>query len=215
MYSEVIRISSSNEGDLCGSLTSRGWCGSDDAALVRQCGQGDTDALKELALRYESPLFRFLRHQMNSVEDAEEAVLEVFVRVWLHAARFRFQASVSTWLYRIAANIARDAYDRRKVRPQTVPSDTCESARLAIGDAAMEAQARLESADRSRVLQQALAALDSNDRLVLVLYYLEERDYKEMQVITGWIYPVLKTRLVRARVRLRARMKELGFEAIL
>ncbi|MBC8137596.1 MAG: sigma-70 family RNA polymerase sigma factor [Fibrella sp.] len=215
MHSEVISISSSNDNGLCEASSWRSRCAADDANLIRQCGRGDKDALKELAQRYESPLFRFLLHQMGSVEDAEEAVLEVFVRVWLHAGSFRFQASVSTWLYRIAANIARDAYDRRKARPQTAPPDAYDLARHAVGDAAAEAMERLESADRSRILQQALALLDANDRLVLVLYYLEERDYKEMQTITGWIYPVLKTRLVRARVRLRGRMKELGFEAIL
>lgn len=213
MHSEVLRIASSNEGDTTDVSRWQDRSVAADADLLRQCGQGDEAALKELAHRYQAPLFRFLLRLLGSAEDAEEAALEVFVRVWLHARNFRHQASVATWLYRIATNIARDAHSHRQVRPQTAPADAYEMARHAIGDAEAEALARLESAERSRILQQALALLDSNDRLVLVLYHLEGREYAEMQAITGWVYPVLKTRLVRARVRLRRRMKDLGFEA--
>ena len=185
-----------------------------DADLVRRCGRGDQAALEELARRFQAPLFRFLLRLMGSAEDAEEAALEVFVRVWRHAGGFGHRASVSTWLYRIAANLARDAHARRLARPQTAPLDDRELARCAAGDAEAEALARLEGEERSRTLRRALDALGADDRLVLVLYYLEGRDYGEMQAITGWVYPVLKTRLVRARLRLRARCKELGFEGM-
>ena len=62
----------------------------------------------------------------------------------------------------------------------------------------------LEREDQYRLLQSALALLNETDRLLLVLYYFEESSYEEMQEISGLSYKVLKTRLSRARQRLRA-----------
>lgn len=212
---DVMSIAPTNNGSsVCGSTHGRSLHAATDADLVRRCGQRDQAALEELTQRFQAPLFRFLLRLMGSPEDAEEAALEVFVRVWLYAGKFRHQSSVSTWLYRIAANIARDAHAHRRARPETAPAHAYDLAKYAAGDAEAEALAHLESEERSRILAQALAMLNSTDRLVLVLYYLEGRDYAEMQAITGWVYPVLKTRLVRARIRLRGRLKELGFEAM-
>src|SRR5262249_44127320 len=89
-----------------------------DEALLRLCAGGDTAALEELVRRYQTPLHRFLARLMGSPDDAEEAALDVFVRVWQHAPRFQYRAKVATWLYRIAVNIAHDAHSRRKARPQ-------------------------------------------------------------------------------------------------
>jgi RNA polymerase sigma-70 factor (ECF subfamily) len=204
--------------NLRGAPQERRLCSVSDADLVRLCRGKDReaqDALMELTRRFQAPLFRFLLRLMGSKEDAEEAALEVFVRVWQHSGNFRHQASVSTWLYRIAANIARDHHSRRLVRPQSQSWDTCSPSQLTSSNAETEAINRLHQGERTRILLQALETLSPDDRLVLVLYYLEQQEYAEMQAVTGWIYPVLKTRLVRARIRLRARLKDLGFEEAL
>lgn len=153
--------------------------------------------------RHRDVLFCFLCRLLDSREDAEEAVQDVFVRAWQHAARFENRARVATWLYRIAVNIARDMQARRRARPQTTSSAVDEQAQIVFGDAESAALEHLESTERRSALERALRRLDSNDRLLLVLYYLEERPYPEMQTITGVSYPILKMRLTRARRRLR------------
>lgn len=174
-----------------------------DEALLRLCAEGQNSALEELVRRYQTPLHRFLYRLMGSSEDAEDGVVEVFVRAWQHASRFQYRARVATWLYRIAVNIARDAHSRRKSQPEEVWPEAHRLPQSAIGNAEDDALRLLEREDQSRALQRALERLSPGDRLLLVLYYLEERDYSEIQAITGLSYTVLKTRLARARRRLR------------
>ena len=177
--------------------------GLSDEDLLRHCAGGDGAALQALVRRYQPRLYRFLYRLLGSPEDAEEAALDVFVRAWQHAPRFQHRARVATWLYRMAVNIAHDARDRRKVRPRTTSPEAGDWARGAVGDAEQVALSHLEREDQSRALQRALQALSAGDRLILVLYYLEDRPYGEIQAITNLSYTVLKTRLTRARHRLR------------
>lgn len=177
--------------------------GASDEALLQQCAEGDSAALQELVRRYQAPLYRFLLRMLGSAEDAEEAALDVFVRAWQHAPRFQYRARVATWLYRIAVNIARDMHSRRMARPQETRPDSYDLAQAAIGSAEDDALHRLEREDRAHALHAAMERLSDSDRLLLVLYYFEERDYDEIQAITQLSYTVLKTRLARARKRLK------------
>ncbi|HSV75112.1 MAG TPA: sigma-70 family RNA polymerase sigma factor [Chthonomonadales bacterium] len=182
-----------------------------DDELIRLCSRGEQAALAELARRYQTPIYRFLLRMTGSHEDAEECALDVFVRAWRHAARFEFRCRVGTWLYRIAANIARDAYSRRKCRPQEPWPSELDLARMATGSAEEDALAGLDRERLASALNAALSKLKPIDRTVLVLYYLEQRDYDEIQQITELSYSVLKTRLARARRRLRVEMEKSEF----
>jgi RNA polymerase sigma-70 factor, ECF subfamily len=177
-----------------------------DEELLQLCADRHSAALEELVKRYQAPLYRFLLRMLGSPEDAEEAASDVFVRAWQHAPRFQYRAKVATWLYRIAVNIARDAYSRKKARPQEAWPETYELAQMGIGSAEEDALTRLDRAERSKALDRALDRLSDSDRTILVLYYFEEREYDEIQAITGLSYTVLKTRLARARRRLRILM---------
>lgn len=174
-----------------------------DEDLLRLCAEGESAALRELTRRYQGPLYRFLARLMGSEEDAEEAALEVFVRAWRNAPRFQYRAKVATWLYRIAVNIARDAHSRKQARPKEVWIESNELQHLSVGSAEEDALRRVQRQEQSASLRQALEKLSPDDRLILVLYYLEDREYEEIQEITGLSYTVLKTRLARARRRLR------------
>lgn len=178
-----------------------------DEELLRLCADGRSPALQELVRRYQAPLYRFLTRLMGSEQDAEDAALEVFVRAWKNAPRFQFRARVSTWLYRIAVNIARDAHSRRQARPKEVWIEANEVRNLSLASAEEDALKRVERDTQSVALKQALLRLSADDRLILMLYYLEDREYEEIQEITGLSYTVLKTRLARARRRLRKWME--------
>jgi len=172
--------------------------------LLRLCGEGDRRGLEELVRRYQSQLFSFLYRLTGSYEDAEEATLEVFLRAWRTASGFQYRARVATWLYRIAVNIARDLYSRKKARPQEPwPEDEDVAASLAVGSAEEEALDALTRDETRRQLVAALDKLSASDRELLVMYYLQQMDYDEITEVTGLSYTVLKTRLARARQRLR------------
>ncbi len=184
-----------------------------DEELLKLCAEGESAALRELVRRHQAPLYRFLYRLMGSEEDAEEAVSDVFVRAWRNAARFQYRAKVGTWLYRIAVNIARDAHSRKKARPREVWIEANEVRHLSSGSAEDDAVKNVHRAEVSVVLKRALEHLSSDDRLILVMYYLEEAEYSEIQAVTGLSYPVLKTRLARARKRLRHWMERETQEA--
>ncbi len=176
-----------------------------DLALVRRCAGGDPAALREIVRRHQGALFGFLAQMLGSREDAEEALQDVFLRVWQQAGRFEGRSAFSTWLYRVAANVARDALRHRRSRVLPVP--LTESSMSAAPDPQGLALEGLEREGNSGRLRQALGALRPDDRLVLVLYYMEEMSCREICAVTGHSSPVLKVRLLRARRRLRGVME--------
>ena len=186
-----------------------------DEQLLKYCAEGESAALRELVRRHQAPLYRFLYRLMGSEEDAEEAVSDVFVRAWRNAGRFQYRAKVGTWLYRIAVNIARDAHSRKKSRPREVWIEANEVRHLSSESAEVDAVKNVHRAEMSSALKKALDRLSADDRLILVMYYLEEAEYSEIQAVTGLTYPVLKTRLARARKRLRHWMERETQEASL
>lgn len=182
--------------------------GVSDEDLLRRCAGGDASALEELVRRYQSQVFGLLYRLTGSYEDAEEATLEVFTRVWRTAPTFQYRARVATWLYRIAVNLARDLHSRKKARPQEpMPTEEEAPAYLSVESAEEQALDVVASEETACQLREALDALAPADRELIVLYYLEDRDYDEIRAITGLSYTVLKTRLARARQRLRRQLE--------
>lgn len=180
---------------------------SSDEELLRLCARGADAALEELVRRYQPQIARLLSRLLGSREDVEEALLSVFLQTWQHAPRFRYRARVSTWLYRIAINLAHDIQKQRSRQPQRAMNEQIDAAR-AQGNAEEEALRRLRQEEQARSLQRALDQLPAIDRTILVLYYYEQMDYEEIQAITQLSYTVLKTRLTRARRRLRQLLAE-------
>ena len=180
-----------------------------DETLLRQIVEGKEEGLQELVRRYQSPIHRFLTRFLGSSEDAEQATLNVFIRAWQNAPRFQYRAKVSTWLYRIAINIARDMHSARtaRLRRESSPEALALTHPL-VGNAEEEAMRRMEQDDQYRQLQRALDRMSEIERTLLILYYFEDSSYEEMQAISGLSYKVLKTRLSRARQRLRALLEQ-------
>ncbi len=178
----------------------------DDRRLVDGCAQRDPAALREIVRRYQPALSRFLSQLLGSPEDAEEVVIEVFLRVWQQADKFQGRASFSTWLYRIASNAAYDRLRRQARERRSAASTVFTHGEHLSADLNAETLAldRLEQEERSSRLRQALSDLRAEDRLLLVLYYTEEKNYAEIAQITHCTYPVLKMRMMRARRRLSA-----------
>ncbi|GDX39870.1 RNA polymerase sigma factor [Armatimonadota bacterium] len=165
--------------------------------------------MEEMVRRYQKPIYRFLMRFLDSAEDAEQTTLNVLVRAWEYAPRFQYRSKVSTWLYRIAFNMARDLFERRKSRPPQIPLlEQTNLGSAGVKNAEDEALNRMEMDDKYHHLQCALKQLSDADRLLIILYYFEESSYEEMEVISGFSYKVLKTRLSRARQRLRAILEQ-------
>lgn len=174
--------------------------------LLELCRRQDQEALRVLFRRHERPVYNLLFRMLSNREDAEEALAEVFIKVWKSAGGFKGDAKFTTWLYKIASNTARDRLRSRQIRKEVFIDDQmidesalCEPRFVSSSDP--EKSAIL--ADEKALLMKAMQELSEDDRLLVSLYHLQECDYEEVSQITGIPAANLKVRLFRARQRLR------------
>src|ERR1700724_729288 len=88
----------------------------DDSTLIREAQQGNTAAFEELVRQYDRAVLRLAVHLTGSEEDGQDIYQEAFLRAYIHLARFRFECSFYTWIYRIATNLCLDHLRRSRFR---------------------------------------------------------------------------------------------------
>ena len=163
----------------------------EDRQIARRCALGDERALRELYVLHEPRLRKLAIRNVGSREDAEEIVATTFIRFWRAAGRYRGSCSLKSYLTRIALNLCYDVGKKRK--PVFIHVGTLEP----------------DESPFTETIRMGMLKLDREDRELLSLYYLDEWDYNEICDSLGITYDVLKTRLVRARKRLRIIVEEL------
>jgi RNA polymerase sigma-70 factor (ECF subfamily) len=173
-----------------------------DRELVRRSLAGEAEAFHGLVERYREPLYRVGYRFLGNHHDALEITQEAFARAWEKLERFDLSRPFSTWLFAIAANLSRDIL-RKRGRRNLVLSD--ERIRMEPGGPAPEgAAAEREEAER---LRRAVAELDEDKRMAIVLRYFEGKSLKEIAEITGTEVNTMKVRLFRARKELQGRLE--------
>lgn len=139
---------------------------------------------------------------------AEDIFQEVFLRAYTHADSFRGESSPRTWLYRITVNLCRDRLRSAGFRRLVVIGDDAVGSLLPpVPDAEEEA---LAEADREELLE-AVLRLPLEFREVILLYYIHELDVREVAEALGLTAGTVKSRLHRARLKLRTLLEEGGF----
>src|SRR5947199_9022546 len=88
----------------------------DDESLIRAAQQGDAAAFEQLVRQYDRAVLRLTVHLTGSEEDGQDIYQEAFLRAYIHLARFRFECSFYTWIYRIATNLCLDHLRRKRAR---------------------------------------------------------------------------------------------------
>jgi RNA polymerase sigma-70 factor (ECF subfamily) len=161
---------------------------------------GDRQAFARLVAHYQRPLFGFLGRMALNQGMAEEIAQETFLRAWKHLGEYRPDvAEFSTWLFTIARNLALHELERAAARHEVavledLPEPMCER---------LQPQEELERAQQARRLQSALLALPLADRSALALAYIHELDLASVARIEGCTTGAIKTRLHRAKEKLR------------
>ncbi|PNY81929.1 RNA polymerase sigma factor [Deinococcus koreensis] len=173
-----------------GSLTLRDTAPpGDDLAHLRRVQAGDQGALRALYDAHHAGLYRFLRASLGR-EDAEEVLQDVFVTAWQRAGTFRGASTVSTWLYGIARNHARNRSRQVKVTWELQESDALHSP---------------EQLDFLAALQ-AVRRLPTKEREVVELVSLGELSLQEAAQVLGVPLGTVKSRQHAARAKLRAEL---------
>jgi RNA polymerase sigma-70 factor, ECF subfamily len=174
----------------------------DEADLIRRWQQGDVDAFGTIVRRWQRPVARFLARFLLSEAAVADLTQEVFLRAHRAVGRYREEGAFTTWLYRIALNLARDSARRARRTPAPLPLE------VPANSAADDSWDRRELA---QTLSQALAELPEPHREVLVLRHYEGLNFEQMSRLLGVPASTLKSRFAVAIGRMRARLSELGF----
>jgi RNA polymerase sigma-70 factor, ECF subfamily len=173
----------------------------DSALLAHYADTANPAAVREvvfhrLVSRYQRRVFAVCYRVLGSTSDAEDATQETFLRIARSAHRYRGEAQVSTWIYRIARNVSTDQvrYDAR--RPSTPVDD------LTRVGTEPEADDAVAASETALTVRDALTQLDERSRLLLVLVAVEGLSYAEAAEVVDLPVGTVKSRVSRARVRL-------------
>jgi RNA polymerase sigma-70 factor (ECF subfamily) len=171
---------------------------SDESALIAAVHRGDAGSREALYHRYKRRVYA-LAVRIAGANEAEEVVQEAFIRIFRGLAKFRGDAALSTWIYRLAVNAALSHRARRGTAPLRGEGDA--------GTAELEAHPAVEPARGDAVLrarlERALIQLPQGYRTVIVLHDVEGMEHEQVAEILGCHVGTSKSQLHKARAKLR------------
>jgi RNA polymerase sigma-70 factor (ECF subfamily) len=173
-----------------------------EEALVTRLRAGEPEAFEQVMRRHNGRLFRVTRSILSDDSDAEEALQEAYIRAFSGIAGFKGEASLATWLTRIAIN---EALVRLRRRRETTPLDE----ELGLADPRPSPEQDAARRELRGLVERALDSLPAAVRAVFVLRALEQMSVEETAAALGIRKETVKTRFFRARRHLR---EELGAE---
>lgn len=181
-------------------------CSPTDAELVAQLQAGQAAAFRTLVERYQGPVYRTVLSLLRSPEEAEDVAQEVFVTVYQTIARFRGEAALSTWLYRLATSQA--LKQRRKTRAKK--RFALLTTLLGVNHEVLHERpdyrhplALLEGQQQQQQLLEAIARLPDSQQVAFTLRHEQELSYAEIAAVLDTSLPAVESLLFRARQSLR------------
>jgi RNA polymerase sigma-70 factor, ECF subfamily len=181
----------------------------DEHLLVAAAKSGDGTAFEELVNRYERKIFRLTMNITGNAEDAEDAMQDAFLKSYTHLQNFHGDSRFYTWLVRIAANEA--LMRLRKRRPNQFSLDEPIEGEddvmpREIEDWEPSPEQRYVQSEMQGILKEVIAQLEPDYRIVFVLRDVEELSTEETAQTLGISIPAVKSRLLRARLKLRQKL---------
>ncbi len=170
-----------------------------DGALLRRAASGDGKAWRELVDRHSEPLFRYAYRMVGERDAAEDVVQEAFLRLWRQAGRWRAEAPVGAWLFRVTGNLSIDVLRRRRPTAELAPDAV---------DAAPGVESRIWERQRARLVWRMVSELPERQRKALILCRLEGMSMAEAGQVLGCSVGAVESLLSRARHRLREQLED-------
>lgn len=184
-----------------------------DHELIEATRNGEAEAFTEIVNRYRNPLTNYIYRMLNDYEEAVDLAQESFVRVYFAIERYHSKYAFSTYIYRIATNLAISEIRKRKRRKLFSLTGLFQ----AEGNEEMEFQPQDEKPlpeddvindEGGVVLAKAITALPDKYRAAIVLREIEEKTYEEVAEILGLGLGTTKSRISRGRAILRQKIRK-------
>lgn len=187
-----------------------------DADVVTLAQQGREDAYRELIRRYERPVFSLVFRMVRDRELAEDLAQDTFIKVLNHIDRYRPEFKFSSWLFKIANNVAIDHLRKRHVEtirmegsPHALTADAIEATSFEIESHGESALEEMEAKELGSAIERAIARLRPEYRSCILLRHVEGRSYEEIATTLDLPLGTVKTYIHRARHELREALQHL------
>jgi RNA polymerase sigma-70 factor, ECF subfamily len=186
---------------------------SSDAQVMLRVKAGDQAAFDYLVQKYRRPLVSFMYRMARNATTAEDLAQEVFLRVYRSRASYEASAKFTTWLYRIATNLAvNHARDTRHQRPEATVSldepDVETGTTLELPDGALTAEQAMLRRERLLAIRRKVEALPERQKLAVIMHKYQQMDYKQIAEVLKLSESATKSLLFRAYETLRVELKE-------
>jgi len=184
-----------------------------DADIMLRVKAGDEPAFEYLVQKYRRPMVSFMHRMAHNRAAAEELAQEVFLRVYRSRESYEASAKFTTWLYRIATNLAvNHARDTRHERPENTVSldepDSNTGVTMDIPDSSLTAEEVLVRRERLAAIRQRVEALPERQRLAVVMHKYQQMDYRQIGEVLKLSESATKSLLFRAYETLRGQLRE-------
>jgi RNA polymerase sigma-70 factor (ECF subfamily) len=187
--------------------------GASDAEVMLRVKAGDQPAFDYLVQKYRRPLVSFMYRMARNAAVAEDLAQEVFLRVYRSRESYEASAKFTTWLYRIATNLAvNHARDTRHERPEVVVSldepDEATGMTMDLADGEITAEQAMLRRERLMGIRRKIEALPERQRLAVVMHKYQQMDYRQIAEVLQLSESATKSLLFRAYETLREQLKE-------
>jgi RNA polymerase sigma-70 factor, ECF subfamily len=184
-----------------------------DAEVMLRVKAGDQSAFDYLVQKYRRPLVSFMYRMARNAAVAEDLAQEVFLRVYRSRETYEASAKFTTWLYRIATNLAvNHARDTRHERPEVQVSldepDEESGATLDVADNKITAEQALLRRERLLAIRAKVEALPERQKMAVIMHKYQQMDYKQISEVLKLSESATKSLLFRAYETLREQLKE-------
>ena len=187
-----------------------------DADVVRLAQEGREAAFRELVRRYERPVFSLVHRMVRDREIAEDLAQDTFIKVLNHIDRYSPEFKFSSWLFKIANNVAIDFLRRKKLdtismdgSPHASTASEIEATTFEIGAQQESPLEEMESRELGTAIEKAIARLRPEYRSCIMLRHVEGRSYEEIAATLDLPLGTVKTYIHRARHELRRALEHL------
>jgi len=187
--------------------------GLSDAQIMLRVKAGDDSAFEYLVQKYRRPMLSFMYRMAHNSAVAEDLAQEVFLRVYRSREKYEASAKFTTWLYRIASNLAvNHARDTRHQRPENTVSldepDQESGLTIDLPDNSLSAEEAIVRRERLAAIRQRVEALPERQKMALIMHKYQQMDYRQIAEVLKLSESAIKSLLFRAYETLRVQLKE-------
>jgi RNA polymerase sigma-70 factor (ECF subfamily) len=187
-----------------------------DADVAALAQRGREDAFRELVRRYERPVFSLIFRMVRDSATAEDLAQDTFIKVLNHIDKYRPEFKLSSWLFKIANNVAIDHLRRRQIAtismsgsPHAGTASEVEATSFDVASDGESALDEMESKELGSAIEKAIARLRPEYRSCILLRHVEDRSYEEIAATLDLPLGTVKTYIHRARQQLRESLEPL------